>query len=46
MGSYFGGAPLHNDIGANQLSLLTWQQQCWADASTAISDGPMRGAIS
>ena len=27
MGSYFGGAPLHNDIGANQLSLLTWQQQ-------------------
>ncbi|HFH3518063.1 TPA: carbohydrate porin [Pseudomonas aeruginosa] len=27
VGSYFGGAPLHNDIGANQLSLLTWQQQ-------------------
>ncbi|MNZ15647.1 Porin B precursor [compost metagenome] len=27
VGSYFGGAPIHNDIGANQLSLLTWQQQ-------------------
>lgn len=30
VGSYFGGAPLHNDIGTNQLSLLTWQQK-WLD---------------
>ncbi len=30
VGSYFGGAPLHNDIGANQMSLLTWQQK-WLD---------------
>lgn len=29
-GSYFAGAPLHNDIGANQLSLLTWEQK-WLD---------------
>lgn len=29
-GSYFAGAPIHNDIAANQLSLLTWQQQ-WLD---------------
>lgn len=28
-GSYFGGAPIHNDIGANQLSLLTWEQKWW-----------------
>ncbi len=30
VGSYFGGAPIHNDIGASQLSLLTWKQQ-WPD---------------
>lgn len=30
VGSYFGGAPLHNDIGSNQFSLLTWQQK-WLD---------------
>ncbi|MGG2396600.1 carbohydrate porin [Pseudomonas sp. SH1-B] len=29
-GSYFAGAPIHNDITSNQLSLLTWQQQ-WLD---------------
>ncbi|MGZ0716751.1 carbohydrate porin [Pseudomonas palleroniana] len=26
-GSYFGGAPLHNDITSNQLSLLTFEQK-------------------
>ena len=30
VGSYFGGAPLHNDIGTTQLSLITWQQK-WLD---------------
>ncbi len=32
VGSYFGGAPIHNDIGASQLSLLTWEQQ-WLDGN-------------
>lgn len=29
-GSYFGGAPIHNDITSNQLSLLTFEQK-WLD---------------
>jgi porin len=29
-GSYFGGAPIHNDITSNQLSLLTVEQK-WLD---------------
>lgn len=37
-GSYFAGAPIHNDITSNQLSLLTYQQT-WLDGQLDMSLG-------
>lgn len=37
-GSYFGGAPIHNDLTSNQLSLLTYQQT-WLDGQVDLSLG-------
>lgn len=37
-GSYFGGAPIHNDLTSNQLSLLTYQQT-WLDGRVDLSLG-------
>ncbi|MCU1725978.1 carbohydrate porin [Pseudomonas sp. 7P_10.2_Bac1] len=38
VGSYFGGAPLHNDITSNQLSLLTFEQK-WLDGRLDLQLG-------
>lgn len=37
-GNYFAGAPIHNDITSNQLSLLTYQQT-WLDGQLDMSLG-------
>lgn len=37
-GSYFAGAPIHNDMASNQLSLLTYQQT-WLDGQLDMSLG-------
>ncbi|PNG31621.1 MULTISPECIES: carbohydrate porin [Pseudomonas] len=37
-GSYFGGAPIHNDLTSHQLSLLTYQQT-WLDGRVDLSLG-------
>lgn len=37
-GSYFAGAPIHNDLTSHQLSLLTYQQT-WLDARLDMSLG-------
>ncbi|GAB7528609.1 carbohydrate porin [Pseudomonas sp. 3A(2025)] len=37
-GSYFAGAPLHNDITSNQLSLLTYEQK-WLDGQLDMHIG-------
>lgn len=37
-GSYFGGAPIHNDLTSNQLSLLTYQQT-WLDGQVDLTLG-------
>ncbi|WP_240350349.1 carbohydrate porin [Pseudomonas viridiflava] len=41
-GSYFGGAPLHNDIASNQLSLLTYEQK-WFDGQLDMHIGRTNG---
>jgi len=41
-GSYFGGAPLHNDITSNQLSLLTYEQR-WLDGQLDMHIGRTNG---
>lgn len=42
VGSYFGGAPLHNDIASNQLSLLTYEQK-WLDGQLDLHIGRTNG---
>lgn len=41
-GSYFAGAPLHNDIASNQLSLLTYEQK-WLDGQIDMHIGRTNG---
>ncbi|OPA92863.1 porin [Pseudomonas fluorescens] len=41
-GSYFAGAPLHNDIASNQLSLLTYEQK-WLDGQLDMHIGRTNG---
>ncbi|MDI3250477.1 Porin B [Pseudomonas fluorescens] len=41
-GSYFAGAPLHNDITSNQLSLLTYEQK-WLDGQLDLHVGRTNG---
>ncbi|MEE4150097.1 carbohydrate porin [Pseudomonas viridiflava] len=41
-GSYFAGAPLHNDITTNQLSVLTYEQK-WLDGQLQTHIGRTNG---